>query len=505
MADTQLDDDRFTPASIRQQERSARQPDAPASDQEAYDRELGDMASHYDESAPEPQLYSGGGGGGGKKKGLRARAGKAAGLLKNKKFKLIAGGLGVSLPLIVSLLLQISSLLFPNITAHIDGNRMRRLTRQFVDSTDTIISQKVALDTTSDQAYKDALDTYRDDGTGLFSRINRLRPVKVAEQMLLDMEFVYGNPTKIPGTGLTREKLVAVKINGETIPLPENSRGIVGKVIHPIDYLQARMRSKVAFRTALGVNGRLASLVTTRGRAAKLVREKIGGVRMYRWTKDEVDKATREAADPEKLKLEALKESYKVATADGDAETRAAQGTHSDDIKEATAKAAEAEAQCVENPDCLEQLSRSGTGIAPTVDEIVTNSFKPTAIKTAMHTIGTVYDVASILCLMYDSTVQSSLGVMEAYTAESVRTYHSMAAASDAQIYTQTHPSDPRTNLKLTGAYAAQLGDAEDSIPEQRANTGVGDTSETPSPLGSAAGLYGTDALGNFLSSVNSG
>lgn len=488
---------------LKQREASP-QEGAPGSDQEAYDREFKGIADNLGQTADEPDrpLYSGGGAAAGGKTGRRERLGQMKSFVKKNKWKFIFGGAGAVAPLLVTLLIQLGSLLFPNIAAHIDNDRMRSLHRKFFNSMDVIHSQKLAYASTSDRAYLDANEAYRDDGKGLLSKINKYRPDKVASQMLLDIDYVW-EPRKLPG-GITREKLVAVKIDGKTIPIPENSRGVVGRVTHPIQYMREVSQYKANLRKALGTGGRLKSMVSTRGKAVKLIRAKISGVRMYRWTKDQVDKAEREVNDPEKLALEEIKTSYKTATDDGKSKTQGAEGVKSDDIKETMEEAAAAEAQCIEDAECLKQMALKGDGVAPTVDQIVANAFKPSLLKTAMSTVGTTYEIAAVMCLLYDSSIGVSKGVIAANSAASIRTYHSLMAAADAQIYTQTHSKDKRTNMELTGAYAKQLGDAGDSVPEQKASSGVGDTSGSVSPQGSAAGFYGTDTLGNFLNAAAS-
>lgn len=462
--------------------------------------ELGDESTPEDKNSNEPndtaheQKTSRGSTKKGKKRPFRQRA--ASFLKSNRKKMLIVGAVTSLVIGPFALLVQVGTFLLPTIGKNIDKDRMSSPFHVLTTNSFNIIGLKIQADSTNDARYLQALEEFKqgNPGSGLFAKINRIRPQKISEGMLLESKFGYSE-FRIPRTNITRQKITSATIGDRAIVIPQTSTGVVGRVTHPIKYASGligfRRDTKAAAISFLEqqAGGRLSiwQRVVVAGKAAKKFRQHIN-VKPYRWTKAETDKANTNPPSAQDAHSEEVKRSYDAnrnnqPNSDNDA---AKQGQRSTDA-------------CIADKACRDKMVDGKTTVAPEVNENLRQTFSPGVIRSVISHLSSVSVLTAVVCIVAETSVSASEEVIDANSKMAVSTYTQITAAADQQVYTQLHTDDRRTAASLTGGYNEQLngdGTAIDSVPMQRAAGGTPSTAETLSPQSSGVGMFGTDPTG---------
>lgn len=423
---------------------------------------------------------------------------KAAGkfVARNRKKFLIGGGAAGVIVSGFAIIAQLGTFLLPTLGNNIDEDRFKHIGRLLSNNNETIVKLKMMMDSTSDAEYARALNEYKDGnpGSNLFKKINELRPVKIAENLLLSSTFEYREYT-IPGTDIKRQKIVSATVNGVEIPVPQNRYSIVGKTLHPIqwasDTFSAYSNSKTLVREMLDERsgGKLPWPVRFMivSPAAKAYRTSINASQ-FRWTKDQVDEADKDPPSSDEAKSEAFQQTYET--------TRESLPTPDADV----AREIQAETDaCVEEKGCRDRMINEEVTISPQSQETLNTSFSPTLIRDIIGHLSNVQAIAALVCTIAETSVQASEEVMNSNLAVSAILYTNMSAASGQQIYSQLNPGDKRVNAALTGGFNGQVnhnGTATNSVPMRRAAGAAFTTAAIMSPAAGAIGMFGTDPIG---------
>lgn len=424
-----------------------------------------------------------------------------------------------------ALITSFSSLLLPTLSFNIDNNRLARVTRNFMTSTDMIIKYKLALDSTGDAQYADALRYYGGDFTGnsLWAKLNRLRPDKIAERLVLDMQFEYTD-RPVLGTSLTRRVVSGFTLGGnppQTITIPSHSTPLRSKIFHPAQYISSLIQYR---RDTKGLVKNFLQEVTPddtswivrkfqglviRGKAAKELRQQLR-IKTWRWSREEVKKANTEGVE-NPVEEEQIR-SYQAASGEGSIRAQLATGGDP-----AALEAIQQTDACFKDVACIQEVNNSGDTIAPQVRAGLDASFDPKKITNMVAAniaaISSVADVGNLACKMYDASIMSSKDIINANNAMAMASYASFSAAPAQMIYTNLHPDDPRINTTQYGALnylvngkvgETEAGGAGQSNPMKAANNMHYDTAESLSPQASAIGSFATNPFG-FLNFAGQG
>jgi hypothetical protein len=423
---------------------------------------------------------------------------KAAGnfVARNRKKFLIGGGVAGGIVSGFAIIAQLGTFLLPTLSNNIDEDRFKHIGRLLSNNNEVIVKLKMMLASTSDADYARALEEYKDGnpGSNLFKKVNELRPVKIAENLLLSSTFETREYT-IPGTNIKREKIIAATVDGVTIPVPQNKYGVTGIFKHPIrwgsDHIDAYLGSRKMVDTLLNerYGGKLPLPVklAIRGPAATTFRTSINASQ-FRWTKDQVDEADKDPPSSDVAKSDAFAQTYET--------TR--ESLPAPDADVAREIQAETDA-CVEEKGCRDRMINEGVTISPQSQETLNTSFNPTLIRDIIGHLSNVQAIAALVCTVAETSVQASEEVMNANLAVAAVLYTNMSAASGQQVYSQLNPGDKRVNAALTGGFNGQVnhnGTATNSVPMRRAAGQAFTTAAIMSPAAGAIGMFGTDPVG---------
>lgn len=447
---------------------------------------------------------------------------------KNRRRRLAFLGIGgaVAGVGIFALIMSFSTMLFPMLSANLDG-RLARFTRNLLVHTDNIVKTKIALSATSDAKYAEMLRHYGanfNDDT-LWAKINRLRPEKVAERLALDLEFEVED-RRIAG-GLTRQKITAVSYKypnptpppstlTQRIVIPEHSFSLREKVFHPVAYID----SLIEYRRA--TNGivknflmqgnpswavRVFQRLAVRSQAAAELRRALG-IKTWRWSKADIDKANRgDVQDPLE---EEMARSHREATTAADGHNRIPVDADAE-AREAAAKTT----ACTENADCMRRMIENGDMVAPEARADLDARFDPDKISNVVSgvvgTASSLADISNLACKMYDASIMASGKIINANNSMAIASYASFSAATSQRIYSDTHPEDQRIHAALHGGYEQQVngkvgptepgGAARSNIYKKAEGLPV-DTTESFSPQASAIGSFATSPFGFLPSNI---
>lgn len=443
------------------------------------------------------------------------------GWFKSKRNKIILGALaggGGGIAGVIASLLVLGPGLIPTLTFDIDDNRFARLGRRVTINTENIIRFRLALDSTGDQRYREAIDRFRPDTstrTGrLFNKIDSIRPEKLVEHMALDVEFEYARVYKIPGTDIERRKVTAVIYkDGTRVVIPQNNFNFGQRIIHPYRYATTLYEGWQGRRAVLrnvsdslnpdnGRSVRFMKWLAVR-KATKIAKDAFNIRKTARWSKAQIEEADKSPPTREEAHVQATQDSFAQATDDG-ARPIAAAGDDED-----AKRNAEQTNEAAADPELTKQIIDSGDTVAPAARADITRRFDPASLSNlAGRVIGTassIVEVGALLCLVNDASVAASEKVINANSAMAAATFASMSAAGNQQIYSQLN-TDKRVNASLTGGYNDQLNDG--TVPDTNAFKEASghpyDTSNTISPHASAAGMFGSKPLGFLPSGTQS-
>ncbi|MGH7158310.1 MAG: M23 family metallopeptidase [Candidatus Saccharimonadales bacterium] len=429
------------------------------------------------------------------------------------------GGVSVS---IIAGLISLSSLLLPSLSFNMDNNRLARFTRNLMVNTDTITKLKLSLDSTGDAQYRDALRQFGGDldGNSLWAKVNRLRPEKVAERLLLDVQFGYTDKqfVTVDGKTLTRRKVSSITYQTPdgpvTVNIPEHSTSFTDKIRHPISHINSFIDYRKQTRglvnnlldEATPDTSRLTRLfqaIAVKGKAASILRTNLDIV-TWRWLKSEVDKANREGVEGDPT-TEEIQRSYSQTSGDGQRPLVAASGD-----ADAT-KAAVDTAACFKDAACTEQAVQQGDTIAPQARADLDNRFDPNNISNAVAgvatTVSSIVEIGNLACKMHQASIMSSGDIINANTGMALASYASLSAAGAQMVYTGLFPGDDRVNTEMLGGYNNQIngdvgsteaGGAGRSNIMKIASGEPYDTADSLSPQASGVGIFATNPF-NFL------
>lgn len=423
---------------------------------------------------------------------------KAAGkfIARNRKKLLIGGGVAGAIVSGFAIIAQLGTFLLPTLSNNIDKDRFKHIGRLISNNNEVIVKLKMMIDSTSDAEYARALEQYKDGnpGSNLFKKINDLRPVKLAENLLLASTFEYREYT-IPRTDIKRQKIVSATVNGVEIPVPQNKYSVVGRALHPIkwasDTFAAHSNSRALVQDLLNERsgGKLPWPVRFMivSPAAKAYRTSINASQ-WRWTKDQVDEADKDPPSSDEAKSQAFEQTYET--------TRESLPAPDADIPKEVQAETDA---CVEEKGCRDRMINEGVSVSPQVEDTLSASFDPSIIRSVIGHLSNVQAIAALVCTIAETSVQASEDVMNSNLAVAGILYTNMSAAAGQQIYSQLNPGDKRVNAALTGGFNGQVnhnGEATNSVPMRRAAGAAFTTAAIMSPAAGAIGMFGTDPVG---------
>lgn len=417
-------------------------------------------------------------------------------IARNRKKFLIGGGVAGAVVSGFAIIAQLGTFLLPTLSNNIDKDRFKHIGRLISNNNEVIVKLKMMLESTSDAEYARALEQYKDGnpGSNLFKKVNELRPVKIAENLLLSSTFEIKEYT-IPGTNIKREKIISVTVDDITIPVPQNKYSVIGKFKHPIQwgrdhidaYLGSRKMVDVFFNERSGGKPPWPVRFMIKSPAAGAFRTSINADQ-WRWSKDQVDEADKDPPSSDVAKSEAFEQTYET--------TRESLPAPDADIPKEVQAETDA---CVEEKGCRDRMINEGMSVSPQVEETLNASFDPSIIRSVIGHLSNVQAIAALVCTIAETSVQASEEVMNSNLAVSAILYTNMSAAAGQQIYSQLNPGDKRVNAALTGGFNGQVnhnGEATNSVPMRRAAGAAFTTAAIMSPAAGAIGMFGTDPVG---------
>lgn len=422
------------------------------------------------------------------------------GFLSRHKLPIMAGSGGFLIFLLAVLVLTLGSLVIPNFTEHMVAWHFARTGRQLMNSSNTVASQKVSLDSLSDNAFIRQFQQVQRLGNGVGQKINQWRPQKVATAILDGVQYnytpVYG--VNVPGVGtVQRQRLVSMQFpDGTIVDIPQNLNA-VGKVTNPYRYVRSYMKFRSDSIGMIASTSKIRDL-TVRLKAAKEIRLRIGA-KLFRWSRADIDKGKTLTID--EAHVEETKRSYAAASDESRLTNKATEGALGD-VEDKATEVVKEQIDCMGEPKCIEEVIAAQDGIAPSVSQNLSKSFLPTPVTSVLGAVSSTYDIAVPVCLIYQASVQKSGPVIDANTDQAMNTAISVGAAADVQKYNSEHPDDPRIDATLYGGlveqYNGEHGDGSaiaNSDAEKFAAGDPIDTSQSPSPQMPPSGVAQYDIL----------
>lgn len=412
--------------------------------------------------------------GGGQTKGLRSKLGR---LNKKRKRLLIAAGAGGALLLGILAILAffLGSLLIPNFVSSVATYQFARVTRETLNTQTKATAQKVAIDSATDNVYRQAKAKYEKLRNNTWGKLDKYRPAKVMKNLKATkkLDYQYGEPSKV----LKRARIVKVIIDGKSYEV--KGAASLGDIRNPIKYVQAKIQTRIAINTAL--KGALrGSNFLVRSKVAKQIRAELK-VKLFAWSKADKEKLRNSNKTTQDV-LNAQK-SYQTATNSGTTSAKASQGTKSDDIKETAEKASDAQDACYKDAKCTEETVKKGGGLSQKAVAAIESTVGESAFNKVLNVISPAYAVAVPICLVYDGSTVNSADTIDTNNDQLQRSFNRVSSAGDQQERGEA----PAEGI---GALSRQLGQTGRSIPQQRASGVPVDTTESFSPQASAGGSY---------------
>ena len=350
-----------------------------------------------------------------------------ASMKKHKMGWLIGGAAGLGLVTIIALvLLFLSTLLIPHFMQNLVALRFTQVARDFQDTNNGLVAEKVGLDT-ADQGLYDRFKTrYNSVRDGSWGKIDKLRPDKIVDNMEADgtLKYNYSEPSSVLG----RRTITSIELNGETIPV--NSGGFVSKITSPISSVTDRFRLRSDMSTSLeqSLDG-WQTLI--RGRTASEIRSRLGA-KLFRWSDAEVIKDATET--PEEADVANLKKSYEEATKNGAAAEEAIAGESVSTIADTAENATAQVDSCLQDPACAQKVVASEAGGLPdNALKAIEDGVGENITQKAVSALSTTYAIALPACIIYDGSIVKSGGPIDANNDSSMRMYQTLASAQDQQ------------------------------------------------------------------------
>ena len=364
-------------------------------------------------------------------KGAKPKADKKKSRANLKKKLGIFGGGLASLYVIgaVALLFFLSSLKIPNLMANIRTFEFARLSRDFNSALSNVTEEKLTLDASDAAAeglYKNIVDKYGTFRSSTWGKLDKFRPQKILENFEATGKIEYLYKRK-PGaiTGIPREVIDGVKINGKEIVIGESAW---------YKYFEKRT-DRLQFSGEMA--GQLEILAKKegtlfRGSVAKLIREKVG-MDQWRW-ETLLSPTYKDAADIKDLSRLQGEANEVVKTAEALATEAAATKIESQQIAEAVVAAKKKAAECIQNPTCLENyLSGKGDQLERDVYNEITLAVESGTLSDLLSLASTVYSIALPVCMIYEGSTFNSGPTVAANSARSIKAFNTVAAA-DGQM-----------------------------------------------------------------------
>ncbi len=421
----------------------------------------------------------------------RSRKQKAANVLMNgwqpnlgklAKNKFFIGGAafgGISLVgVAMFIIFVLGAFKIPHFVENLTAYQFARVTRDAAQTSDSIMAQKMALDSADDSVYKTNKARYSDNAVGkakdAWSKMDKLRPNKMIANMQRDntLKFNYTDPSILRPHGV----LQGVTIGDRTIRV--NKPTIAARFIPGVQFAQD-VRFVRDFAPALErslASNDVGPII--RGSIGNNLRKQLG-ISLVAWN---VGKYQGKSDADAKLQMER----------DAREKIKAGSNIQNPKVSDATNQAAE-DANNAEEKALADD--KSGKAIADSPNEVPTEvvksletSFSSTTLsgitKQIISFVNPVYAVATPVCMVYEGSLQNSGPTINEQSARDQRAFYLVASAS-SQV-----KDGYQANGTAMGAMSWKLGDIVNSNSELRAAGHTVDTHNSFSSQASPTGSF---------------
>jgi hypothetical protein len=396
---------------------------------------------------------------------------KPGSLLKSKWTLFGAGTLVLIFGVIIFFFL--ASLLIPDLAQNILTYQFARASRTFAEDNTELMSEKAALDATTDAAGESAIDNeYGSLSDGLLQKFKNLNPSYVIDNLESSGNLTYNYTPNSLGVKTLR----SVSIRGQTIEV--DSPTVFDKAFHPIQTFQNKVALaddvSDALQTAMREDG---VGVIIRGSVEKSIQQRLG-VSLAAWS---VSKFKND--DPEQAAIEEEREAQAAIDPGGvtaPSIVEPIQNTE-DDVNNTI--------QQDLSTDSGAEADIENGGVDPNVGPILDGEVAGLSGglgTTILENVNTLYAVAIPVCIIYDGSIQSpdAAQTVQNNSDEDQRAFYYVESAADQQKAGATVP-------EAVGATNNKLGDISLSNALVRGNGKTIDTSaDSISPQTAGNGQY---------------
>lgn len=493
-------DERYAPQKLQEAEHQAADstapsdarglttPDIAGAENRAADDKFGNTASEVNNrnsassGSDDDTVGEKGYTGGGKKKGL---LGKFRGL-GSKKWLLVGGGIGGAgtIGIILLLFLLASSLKIPNLMQNITTYEFARLTRQYSQNAQRLTTEKLTIDSVTDETAAKGLTAKYAAAKGKVSeqwkKLDNYRPQKIIQNLGESDKFKLNYGT----TKWGKTYLKGVTIGDRTV-LPIQRGAVVRftpglkSIFQFKDNISMAKQIAPVFDTAIRAND-VGPII--RGATARAIREKLG-IGLVAWN---IGKFTGKNAEQARLA-----EAQAKAAAIDNKTGQVPDNSTVESTKETVAAAEQEAADIADNPDKLAQAIKDG-GAPQSIRTIIGNGIKKTGLQNLLGFVNPIYAVAMPVCIVYDGSLDRSGPTIDNQTAQQQRAYYYGASAADQQKAgsQDNNPANATALALATSATSDDFGDISQSNAQIRASGGTVDTSGSVSAEAGAGGEY---------------
>ncbi|MBP7820900.1 M15 family metallopeptidase, partial [Candidatus Saccharibacteria bacterium] len=347
--------------------------------------------------------------------------------------------------------------------------RFARVAQNYARTSARIDTEKMALDSSSDEKYNTYKETYSKVKTATVGKFDKYRPEKAYKNLKSEGKLNYEVETKKSKFGYKRTTVKAVMVNGQRIPI--DSKKFTDR-FNPLKTYKQRMATSAKIQTHVdfALKGEKSYV---RSSVAKKIRADLD-IKL-RWYEKGAGEYRGKKADEARLALE------KEATERNSPKPDVTE-TRTSTLKEDTQNTIDKQKACDQDPKCLkEQIDKNKP--AATVDEAINKVGSEDWLKKFAGTVSTTYAIAAPICMVYDGSIVNMGPTIDENLDGAVKTYNSLQTASNHQI------GDPEVPHEFITAMNSKVGEGN-SVPDQYMRGDKPNTTGEASPQADIVGNY---------------
>jgi len=394
---------------------------------------------------------------------------------REKILKRLIGPAAGGLLLVLVILMLMSLLKIPNYAANIAVYRMASSALEYAKTSAEIDAEKVSLSgiVKDSDWYKNVYEKYSTMRSETWGKFDNYRPSLLYKNLNASGDIVF-NETKVPVFGATRSKITSLEVYGKNIEIPKTNR-----LLNPIKAYKERINFAADIRGAVD-EGLKAPSSIVRSSVASKIREG-GGIRLSWWEKAGEKYKGRTGKEANILQLEESVSKISEAPPSSTVETSVT-----------TSSVTAAEAACMKDPTCLEEILNSNE-LPTIVEDALTKDAGSGFMKTAIGYLDPIYSIAVPFCLIWAGSTVNMGPTIDSQSTSALRSFYAVQSASDQQ-------KAGKTTGEAVGAFNNKLGSG-DSVVDQYSRGEKPSTTEEKSPQSSLSGEY--TLLGSLFGNNN--